>query len=221
MVRRTKEVAEATRAQILDTAEEVFRAKGVARNSLADIAARAGVTRGAIYWHFQDKAALFQAMCERATLPLEAMFAQASAAATDDPLAKLRAACVGVLRIVEEDARCRRVFEVISHKCEFVDEMADTMLRRQSCRQDAMATFETYLAEAARLGQLPANLDTRQAALGLFAYVDGLIHTWVLMPERFSLAAEAGALIDLFLAGLDRAGQPGGEQQTAGPRNTD
>ncbi len=204
MVRRTKEEAEATRALLLDTAEEVFRDKGVARSSLADIATRAGVTRGAIYWHFENKSDLFQAMCDRAVMPLEALFDGMGADDLTDPLGSLRAGCVGMLCVVEEDARCRRVFEIISHKCEFVDEMAETMRRRQGCRQDAMDLFERNLALAVKRGQLPATLDTRRAAIGLFAYLDGLIHNWNLMPEQYSLAGEAGALVDLFLDGLRR-----------------
>jgi TetR/AcrR family acrAB operon transcriptional repressor len=202
MVRRTKEAAEETRALILDTAEDMFHEIGVARTSLTDIAARAGVTRGAIYWHFTDKVDLFTAMCDRATLPLEAMFSGVGAENLDDPLASLRASCVGVLRVVAEDARCRRVFEIISHKCEYVDEMAPTMLRRQACRQDAMALIENNLAQAARLGQLPEALDTRRAAFALFAYLDGLVHGWGLNACRGELAEEPGVLIDLFLDGL-------------------
>ena len=71
MARRTKSEAAITREQLLDAAERVFRERGVTRTSLAEVAAAAGVTRGAVYWHFRDKADLFDAMCERATLPLE------------------------------------------------------------------------------------------------------------------------------------------------------
>ena len=65
MARRTKEDAEATRNALLDAAERVFYDKGVSRASLDDIAREAGTTRGAIYWHFKDKADLFNAMMER------------------------------------------------------------------------------------------------------------------------------------------------------------
>lgn len=65
MVRKTKEEAAETRSRLLDTAEEVFLREGVTRTSLQRIAEAAGLTRGAIYWHFQDKADLFNAMMER------------------------------------------------------------------------------------------------------------------------------------------------------------
>ncbi|HKW83015.1 MAG TPA: TetR family transcriptional regulator, partial [Burkholderiaceae bacterium] len=71
MARRTKEEAQATRSLILDTAELVFEQRGVSGTSLNEIAKAAGLTRGAIYWHFQNKADLFNAMMDRATLPLE------------------------------------------------------------------------------------------------------------------------------------------------------
>ena len=71
MARRTKEDALATREALLDAAELVFEQRGVSRTSLSDIAKAAGVTRGAVYWHFKDKADLFNAMMERVTLPLE------------------------------------------------------------------------------------------------------------------------------------------------------
>ncbi len=64
MVRRTKEEAQETRAQIIEAAEKAFYKRGVARTTLADIAELAGVTRGAIYWHFNNKAELVQALLD-------------------------------------------------------------------------------------------------------------------------------------------------------------
>ncbi len=73
MVRRTKEEALETRSRIIDAAEQVFYVKGVANASLEEIAAAAELTRGAIYWHFKDKAELFDAMMQCVVLPVEEM----------------------------------------------------------------------------------------------------------------------------------------------------
>jgi TetR/AcrR family acrAB operon transcriptional repressor len=54
MARKTKEEAQETRNAILDAAELVFQEHGVSHTSLAEIAAAAGVTRGAVYWHFAN-----------------------------------------------------------------------------------------------------------------------------------------------------------------------
>jgi AcrR family transcriptional regulator len=64
MARKTKEEAEQTRLRILTAAEAVFCRQGVAASSLHDIARRAGVTRGAVYWHFANKEALLATLLE-------------------------------------------------------------------------------------------------------------------------------------------------------------
>jgi len=202
MARRTKEEAQATRTQLLDTAEIVFREKGVSRTTLADIANSAGVTRGAIYWHFENKADLFLAMCDRATLPLEIMFDSIAAPDLADPLAKLREGCIEVLRQAEQDQRCRRVFEILNFKCEFVDDLAPTMLRRKECRLSAKAIIEQNLTLAIDRGQIPAATDVHRAAIGLFSYIDGSIINWSMEADSYSLAEQAGELIDIFLDGL-------------------
>src|ERR1700760_3083095 len=90
MVRRTKEEAQATRNRVLDAAERVFYEKGVSRTTLADIAQAAGVTRGAIYWHFANKGDLFNAMFDRSLLPLDELVATTLDGKEEDPLTRLR-----------------------------------------------------------------------------------------------------------------------------------
>ncbi len=68
-MRRTKAEAEETRQAILAAAERVFFKKGVANSSLDEVAAAAGVTRGAIYWHFASKTDLFIGLYQSVALP--------------------------------------------------------------------------------------------------------------------------------------------------------
>ena len=122
MPRRTKIEAAATRQRLLDAAERVFRERGVAHASLAEVAASAGVTRGAVYWHFRDKADLFEALCERVQLPMEAMLASAGEIRQKDPLGALRTLAVNGLVRLATNAQTQAVFDVIFHKCEFAAE---------------------------------------------------------------------------------------------------
>lgn len=63
--RRTQENRrEATRAALLDAARSLFAKKGFAATGTPEIVAAAGVTRGALYHHFADKLALFEAVVE-------------------------------------------------------------------------------------------------------------------------------------------------------------
>jgi TetR/AcrR family acrAB operon transcriptional repressor len=214
MARRTKEEAQETRNRILDTAEEVFREQGVTSTSLADIADAAGVTRGAIYWHFRNKGDLFTAMVDRVTLPMEEMIRQAADASTEDPLSSLRACCVHVLRQTAEDLRCRRVFEILARKCEYVEELHSLSQRVLQCRAEGLEMMERALRNAIGRGQLPRHVNARRGALGLHAYVDGLIYDWLLDPSFFALGREAEALMDLYLDGLRAASAPRGATAT-------
>ena len=202
MVRRTKENAEVTRYQLLDAAETVFNEKGVARTSLAEIATAAGVTRGAIYWHFKNKADLFHAMMERVKMPIDEMVDKLKAEQLNDPLACLRTVALSVLLRVATDAQTRRVFDIFHNKCELVDEMAVGRERQLLRRSECLDHIEQGIRAAVEQGALPKSINPHSAAIGWYSLVNGLITNWVLNPESFSLVDEAPTLIDIYLTGL-------------------
>ena len=65
-VRRIDEIGEESRRRILDAAEELFAEKGFDKTSFVDIAARSGISRGSIPWHFKNKDGLLLAVVDRA-----------------------------------------------------------------------------------------------------------------------------------------------------------
>ncbi len=202
MARRTKEEAQATRERLLDAAEVIFRDRGVTRTSLAEIATAAGMTRGAVYWHFKDKADLFRAMCDRATLPLDTMFERAGETAAADPLGTLRTLSIGALTSLASDPRAQNVFEIVFHKSELVDELAGLATAHRQERGACLSEIEAIVRRAAADGQLPADVDAHLATQGLHALMIGVMHEWVLDPSAYDLASAAPALIDTWIAGL-------------------
>lgn len=64
MSKRTHAEALQTKKSILEAAQRVFASKGFTKSSLSDIAREANVTRGAIYWHFENKSELFASLME-------------------------------------------------------------------------------------------------------------------------------------------------------------
>jgi TetR/AcrR family acrAB operon transcriptional repressor len=206
MARRTKEEAAATRDSILDAAEKLFVEQGVSRTTLQHIATEAGVTRGAIYWHFDDKGALFNAMMERATLPLEAELQLLDQAESDDPLDDLRNYMLAVLRRTVEDPGARRVFEIATLKVEFVDEMDPARCRRQHSLNNWMARAERRIRLAVDKGLVGSQVEPGAVALALWIMIDGLIRNWMFNPTSFDLLQQGQWVIDPFMSGLRVAG---------------
>jgi TetR/AcrR family acrAB operon transcriptional repressor len=206
MARRTKEEAAATRDSILDAAEKLFVEQGVSRTTLQHIATEAGVTRGAIYWHFDDKGALFNAMMERATLPLEAELQLLDQAESDDPLDDLRNYMLAVLRRTVDDPGARRVFEIATLKVEFVDEMDPARCRRQHSLNNWMARAERRIRLAVDKGLVGSQVEPGAVALALWIMIDGLIRNWMFNPDGFDLLHLGQWVIDPFMRGLRASG---------------
>ncbi len=202
MVRRTKEEALATRHHILDTAELLFHEHGVSRTSLNDIAQAAGLTRGAIYWHFEDKADLFNAMMQRVTLPLEETAKRSDDPSIDDSMAFIRKNFIDALKLTVSDAQVQRVFGIATTKIEYVDELMAIRDRRLHIRDEILVHIQRGIALAMRRGKLKQRLPARAAALGLHALIDGLLQNWTLDPRSFDLVKVGTQVLDTYLAGI-------------------
>lgn len=200
MVRKTKEEAQETRNLILDTAETVFSEKGVSRTTLNDIAKAADLTRGAIYWHFKNKADLFDAMLQRVILPMDEFIATPDLHPEQQPLAYLRIRSMHVVRTLAENPQIQRVFDIVMHKTEMVDDTIRDM--HLETIQGCLQTIETDFQAAIDKGELPASTNARRAAIGLHSLIDGLFANYVLSPELFDLMEQAEFTIDNYLHGL-------------------
>lgn len=202
MARRTKEDAQKTREQLIEAAEAVFYRKGVSRTSLNDIAAEAGVTRGAIYWHFKNKHDVFEAMMDRQKLPLEMLKALMEDPDESDPLGRFREFLLYLTQEIARDPRRRRVFEILFLKSELTEENEPLGTRRRENFLDVSERMGVVLQNAISAGHLPANLDIDRAVVHLHVQITGLIYTWLLIPETFDMETESEKVIDAYFHSL-------------------
>lgn len=202
MVRRTKEDAQATRAALLDAAERLFQTRGVSRTSLADIAKEAGATRGAIYWHFKDKADLFNAMMERVTLPLGQCLASADLSHAEDPAVALRDAVLDAFGRIENGEQLRRVLQIATHRVEYTEELAAVQEHRVNKQKQALSSISSGLERAFAERRVTPSIPVASAAVGLQALIEGLLNQWLLSPGRFALGTTVRSVLDAYLTGL-------------------
>ena len=200
MARKTKEEAAATRESILDAALACFHEHGVAGSSLAAIGERAGVSRGAVYWHFKDKVDVFSSMLARICMPFDEIcdgqYGNLS------PLARVRRSIVAVFESMEGDERRRKIFDTALFKMEYVGELESLRARHLENSEQSQAQFARDLEAAARAQSIGLVMSPREAALGLHSLFVGLIHAWVLDGGSFSLVTIGRMSVDAYLSGL-------------------
>ena len=196
MVRQTKENAEITRQRIIDAAREVFLSRGVSRTSMEQIAAQAGVTRGAIYWHFSNKTELFSALREQVLLPLiDRMDDSLLLENNDDPLGQIGKFLSGTIDALNESSVTRQTFEIMMVKCEYVEELSAVLEQTlYNCERIAKKIEQLY-GRAKTKGQLKPTDSPAILAMDTHLFFSGLIHLWVKDLDNKHYRAQATALI--------------------------
>lgn len=206
MVRRTKADALTTKNELLDAAERLFSERGVSNTSMMQVAEAAGVTRGAIYHHFENKLDLIYALMERVSLPVDEMREELRAQLPDEPLRQLRERSLHIVHQVEHDPHMQALVNILCHKCEYVEDTLPIHLRHLSGRNECIDEFVKLFELAQQQGIVANTIQPRTAVIGLFALVDGLFYNWLLDTTYFNLSEAAERTIDAYLDGIKQQG---------------
>ena len=200
-MRRTKEDAALTRETVLDAALAVFSRQGYTATTLDHIAQEAGVTRGAIYWHFGGKAELYNALVEerfaRAFAGLAKLLAEPG-----PPLQIIRRLLVWQMALIEEDAEYRGLMELTLFKTAVTPELAEGLKHKVKATQQLLRQLSKLFRQAVKAGEVPQKIDPDSAALAALGLTTGLTSLWLLNPSSFSIKARAPEIVDLFLSGM-------------------
>ena len=203
-----------TRQGLLAAAYRVFGEKGYAHATVDDVAAAAGVSKGAVYHHFDSKEALFRALLEDHGHELDAMTEVATHA---DSFAQL---VRGVVRVWIDHYRSDPLFVPLSLETR----LAAT--REPWARQivaDFYVQVRGLIAAMLKVGQeagsVRADLDTDAAAAFLFGALDGACLQASIDPARVPLDGVEGPLVDLIerYVGSKRKGDMRGVRAALAP----
>jgi AcrR family transcriptional regulator len=195
-MRRTKAAAAQTRECILDAAERVFFEQGVAHSSLDRIAHEGAVTRGAIYWHFRNKADLFNAVVERVRMPMESALRRILD--TADSLDCLQEHCATALLDLHRGARLRRVYTILFLKCEHTEEMEEMLCRQRAIRDQTIDALTQFFARLIREGRIKDGREPRLLAMALYGYMVGLHIDYLGSPRLYHMPEDASRLVESF-----------------------
>ena len=195
MARKTKEEALKTRQMLLDAAIEQFARRGVSNTTLTDIADAAGVTRGAVYWHFSSKSELFNAMWQEQIPLRDLIHHKLKQIETGNPLLDLKNKFVLGLQYIAETPRQRALMQILYHKCEFnSDMMSEYEIRKKI--GFGYDSVRDILQGCVRNQILPKDTNIEIILIVLYSAFSGLIKNWLMDPQQFDLYQQAPLLVD-------------------------
>lgn len=201
-MRRTKANAEQTRADIILAAEHLFLANGVAHTSLEQVARAAGVTRGAVYWHFNNKAHLFNEILNQIRLPSEQLAEQIGLCSNDSSARTLCNEVVDAFKRLSENERKRRIFTILLRRCEFTDDIREAEIRHEVFINTFIDLCTQLFARLEQQDQLREGITARRAALAVHAMLVGALHDWLRDPEILDLHEDINHMFNALFKGM-------------------
>jgi TetR/AcrR family fatty acid metabolism transcriptional regulator len=186
------------REALLAAATRVFAERGFFGAQVADVARQAGVAAGTVYLYFRSKDDLLVSIFER-TMRDAIAEGRAALAPIEGPEARLRAIARLHLERLGRDRDLAVVFQVeLRQSTKFMERLSATLLR------DYLGIIRDVIAEGQAAGLFRAELRPTVVAKILFGALDEMATNWILSRRRYSLAAEADTIVDLFVNGARR-----------------
>lgn len=197
MPRRRGEEQPDTRTRLLDAAAKVFAEKGFAASSVDDVAAAAGMSKGAVYWNFDSKNDLIESLLdERVIAPLRAMIEFTRSAPAEQPTATAAGDAIAAL------AEQRELLQLYNEH--WLEAARDPELRKRHVEllrelRDALGT--ALDARREHLGVPELELGARDVATAYVALAQGM---WLigLVDPKFFPRGLYGEIVSLVYEGL-------------------
>lgn len=205
MARKTKEDTQKTIIALMDAAELVFVEKGVANTTIADIAKRAGVSKGAVYGHYKDKMDLCVVVCVRG---IEEFNALMTVPAQPSQLETLHAFGLEYFRVMNESLRVKNVIDILYCKCEKSPEFEPVQKIRHGWESGAWEQTAQILQRAVETQELAAETDLELANFYYRSLLDGITFSF-LYSDRMDETYRA-RVSHVLTHGIETLRKPGG-----------
>ena len=202
-MRRTKEEAAVTRITLLKTALTLFSTKGYAATSIDDITKAAKMTRGALYYHFTNKADLYNTLIEEVSAT-GANIVQQAVAEGGTFTEILKRVFIRQLVYIEENKEARAVMELALFKTGTHPELQSGREKQIESGKLMIESIAQAMQIGVASGELRNDISPREMARSFVAFQNGIIQLWLAAPKTFSLKGSAGIFADILIAGLKK-----------------
>lgn len=186
-----KQQAERTRQTIVETATQLFAKKGYKATSMAELITAAGLTKGAIYHHFDAKDALFRAVVDHVRQTWgQAVGAELSG--HDDALDQLEALITGHARLIRDRPELCLVITGLSEEIQGSEpELAAAL---HEVYRELIAVVEQLLTAGQHAGQVRTDIDPHLVAIGVVGLLRGI--------SCFGVLTDLGLGVEQTLTGI-------------------
>lgn len=188
MARKTRKDAALTRQNIISAGARVFCRDGISGATLEAIAQEASVTRGAIYWHFEGKQGLLQAMLHEQPSPFERALPPGIGFAPGWALL-----CKALEDTMTDDIS-RQLSKIMLHKSERVAGNDPVASRLQQIRSSFIDLLRLLLGNAIASGELSSDLDSDLICDVFQSCISGLL--FECLQETGSNKQKIAAMLD-------------------------
>ncbi|MCP4149205.1 MAG: TetR family transcriptional regulator [bacterium] len=207
-MKKTKEEAALTRKAVLEAAITVFSRKGYAQTSLLEVAKEAGMTRGAIYWHFSNKHQLLATIIDELDKEIKERILKI-VEVEKSALEKTRKLIAEFMRITIDEERFRIAEEIIVFKTSPDAELQKLYQKHMDHVREFRHMIIDLIEEGLEAGEFNSRFDAEIVVVALTSYISGLKTAWLsdivsMSPESLSLTDRIEELADLFIFGINK-----------------
>lgn len=195
ILRKTKADAEQTKVNILDAALDVFIDKTYDKATLNEIAKRAGVTRGAIYWHFENKFAILETLHNQEGEKALNRFIEINKK-DKTPLQKLMALFDDFFNICLKDKRFYSIRKLLEFKISDSDELKEITRIELEITKKYYKILTSLIEEAKEIGEIRKDIDTDFMVVSFLNWSIGLQRISMQFPELYDLNSNQKIIID-------------------------